>query len=394
MRGARALAVAVVAGVALTSGGGNMRAPRAAGWPGEAHPAGAVVSGVLRVAGKQVPFPEGPWVVAGVGHERWAGDVAGAYGAIANLVLFRLQGVVVDAVLELNANELPVADGWGLAADCERRDLALAVVRYRSGWDGSCFFVTHTLAVTPRPSGAWAQALGFAADADLIMAPLWLTAGFRVANRRDVVDARFHFSPTMRGIPVEIVSRWSDSAWHGERLNQDPSRAALGGAVARWATLYSGLLESGLKNRLAGGSSPPMPGAPAVAAQDGVLESRLAALEEQRRAGLVDERQFRRQVRWLGEHGIRPGSEAVDPGTAAMFKSLTFQPLTAAGSLALGLVGLGGGPVAAGGLVALFHAGLDTAVFYAHELGWERYLGRPRRDSARTVDFVYFGNRA
>ncbi|HEX6013897.1 MAG TPA: hypothetical protein VFY87_19300, partial [Geminicoccaceae bacterium] len=344
MRGAGAIVVAAMAGVALA---GGARAPRAEAQPGETRAVGTAVSGVLLLAGKQVPLPEGPWVVAGVGHERWAGDVTGAYGAIVNLVLFRLERLAVDAVLELNANELPVADGWGLAADCGRRDLALAVVRYRSGWDGSCFFVTHTLAVTPRPSGAWEQALGFAAEADLIMAPLWLTAGFRVANRRDVVDARFHFSPTMRGIPVEIVSCWSDSAWHGERLSHDPARSALGSAVARWATFYSGLLEGGLKNRLADDSSLPMPGAPAMAAQGGVLENRLAALEEQRRAGVVGERQFRRQVRWLGEHGIRPGSEAVDPSTAAMFKSLTFRPLAAAGSLAMGLVGIGAGPVTA-----------------------------------------------
>ena len=187
--------------------------------------AGAVVTNVIPIAGKQVPLPEGPWIVAGAGHTRWASEVEGAYGAIANLVLFRLQGRVVDAALELNVNELAVMDGWGIAADCMRGDLALAVVRYRTGWDESCFFVTHTLAVTPGIPPAWDQALRLASDADLIMAPVWLSTGFRVSNRRDIIDARFHFSPSTRGIPVEISSSWSDSAWHGDATR--PRSAAL-----------------------------------------------------------------------------------------------------------------------------------------------------------------------
>jgi uncharacterized membrane protein len=45
-------------------------------------------------------------------------------------------------------------------------------------------------------------------------------------------------------------------------------------------------------------------------------------------------------------------------------------------------------------VLELARAGIDTAVFYLHELGWERYLESPRRDSARLVDFAYFGKGA
>ena len=92
----------------------------------------------MTLAAKQIPLPEGSWVLVGSANEAVA-SIGGAYGAIANVVLFRLQGRVVDAALELNVNELPVTDGWGLSADCDRTDLVLAVVRYRTGWDGSCF---------------------------------------------------------------------------------------------------------------------------------------------------------------------------------------------------------------------------------------------------------------
>lgn len=397
----RACAGLLAAALAL-----GLAARHAAAAPGAGVAPGTVVERVLAVAGKQVPLPEGPWVVAGVGHESFAGDLGGgAYGAIANLVLFRLRGAAIDAALELNLNELPVADGWGLAADCERRDLALAVVRYKTGWDGSCFFVTHTLATAPAPSAAWAQALRFAADAELVGSPVWLTAGFRVAGRRDVVDARFHFSPTQRGVPVEVVARWSDSAWHAGRLAADPRRAALAAAVARWAAVYVGQIEAGMKNRLdPNAPGPPMPEAAHLAAQgDGggfgggdAARDRLAALEAQRAAGLLGEPQFQAQARWLGEHGARAGSQAVEPATAALAKALTYRPLAALAGAGLAL--LGGAEVAAVGAAAgaygLLRAGLDTAVFYAHELGWERLGTRPRRDSARTVDFRYFGSGA
>lgn len=363
------------------------------GWPSARAAtlaAGNVVEGVVAVADKQVPLPAGQWVVAGVGHVRWEAAVAGAYGAIANLVLFQLRGPVVDTVLELNVNELAVTDGWGIAADCTRRDLALAVVKYRTGWDASCFFVTHTLAITGEPTPAWREALRFAADADLIVAPLWLSTGFRVANRRDVIDARFHVSPTMRGVPVEVPASWSASAWHGAGLKRDHRRAALGSAAARWAAFYSTLLEAGLKNRLDPGLVPPPPGEVVAEAASGLVR-RLAALGDQRRAGRLGERQYRRQIAWLQEHGIRPGSTTVDPNTAALLKSLSFRPLVAAGTLAMGAVGLG--PAAAGGMLGVIQASLDTVVFYLHELGWDRFLGKPRRDSARTIDFPYYGTR-
>jgi uncharacterized membrane protein len=349
---------------------------------------GRLLSGVVSLAGKQVPLPDGSWILAG-NADTTVDAVDGAYGAIANLVLFRLQGHVVDAALELNVNELPVTDGWGLSADCDRTDLVLAVVRYRTGWDGSCFFVTHSLAVTPLLPPAWEQALRFAADADLIMAPVWVTAGFRVANRRDLVDARFQFSPALRGVPVEIVSHWEDSAWYGQRLQADPRRLALATEVARWADHYGGWLEDGLKRRLDPTLKVPMPGSGAATS---VLQQRLVRLSEQRASGLLEEEPYQRQVRWLHDNGIHPGSQVTDSRTVALGKALSYQPILVLGSLAAWFAG--GAPILVEGVLGMLRVGLDTAVFYAHELGWERLAGQPRRDSARIVDFRYFGDHA
>lgn len=352
---------------------------------------GSMVTGVLSIADKQVPLPEGQWALVGLGHEPWQGPSPGAYGAIANLVLFRLVGSVVDAALEVNVNELAASDGWGLPADCARADLALAVIRYQSGWDGSCFFVTHTLAVTPQPSKAWQEALRFAVEAELIMPPLWLTTGFRVANRRDLIDARLHVSPTTRGVPVEIPTSWSESAWYGERLVEDARRSKLAADMARWAVRYGDVLEAGLKNRLDPGLVVPMPGVPAMAGWDSPLERRVAILAEARAAGMIDEPHYRQQSQLLRERGLQAGSTSVDNSDAALAKALTFQPIVAAGSLAMWLVGLG--PAAAPGLLGAARAGVDTAVFYLHELVWDRWVRQPRRDTVRFVDFRYFGSR-
>jgi uncharacterized membrane protein len=149
------------------------------------------------------------------------------------------------------------------------------------------------------------------------------------------------------------------------------------------------MLERGLKNRLRTAPSIPMPGAAGTPIEASELDVRIAALSEQRRAGRLDEGEYSRQVAWLKKHGIRPSSGPIDPSSAALLKSLTFRPLAVAGSLAMSLIELG--PPSPGGVLELARAGIGTAVFYLHELGWERYLDRPRRDSARVVDFAYFG---
>src|SRR4051812_47956958 len=106
---------------------------------------GSTVERILRINGKQVPLPGGSWVVAADGASDWNDQSYGAFGYLRTLILFRLVDSRIDTILEVNTNVLPTTDGWGVAANCSRTDLVLAVIRYRAGWDGSCYFVTHTL---------------------------------------------------------------------------------------------------------------------------------------------------------------------------------------------------------------------------------------------------------
>jgi uncharacterized membrane protein len=354
---------------------------------------GAAVERVLEVGGKQIPLPEGRWVVAGDAGTSYDGERVGAYGVIRNIVLFRLQGRAVDAVAEINTNELPTTDGWGVAADCRRTDIALSVVRYMAGWDASCFFVTHTLTSTSGLPAGWQQAAGYAQREGLAMAPVWLTAGFRVANRQNIVDARFHFAPAARGISVETPRRWSDSAWSASRIESDPARMALGVAVTEWAVLFSGFIETGIKNRLPATGTFPMPSRPDAPLQGGIVERRLQALEDLRRSGVLTQEQFQAQSERLREHGLDPGSQVVDPSTIALYKTLAYRPIVSFINVFLDYYWIGY-PYAAGVLVFL-QVTVNSTKFYFHELAWERFGAiSARRDSARTVDFSYYGTNA
>ena len=352
---------------------------------------GDTVEGRLVVGGKQIPLPEGGWVVAGSGLGRLSDDERpGAFGTIRNLVLFRLNGNEVDAAAEVNVNELPVSDGWGIANNCTRTDLALSVVRYKAGWDGSCFFVTHTLTPAAAGPAAWVQAMSFAAERRLNVPAVWLTAGFRVANRRDVIDSRMHFSPTPRGIAREAVTRWRDSAWAASRIERDGRRMALARSVTEWAVLFSGHMEAGIKNRIDPGAKIPMPATPEAADEGGVVERRLAALEDLHKAGVIGEEQYRRQASLLAERGLDPGSEVVDPATVALYKTLSYRPFVSFANVFIDYFWIGQ-PFAAGVLVFL-QVTVNSTKFYFHELAWEKFVGGgTRRDSARVMDFVYVG---
>jgi len=353
---------------------------------------GDTVEGRLSLAGKQIALPDGKWVVAGNALGRLSDDERpGAFGTIRNLVLFRIDGNQVDAAAEVNVNELGVSDGWGIAYNCTRTDLALSVVRYKAGWDGSCFFLTHTMTPTAAGPSVWTQATSFASERRLSLPSIWLTAGFRVANRRDVIDTRMHFSPATRGISAEAVTRWKDSAWAASRIETDPRRMALAKSVTEWAVQFSGQTESGIKNRIPAEMKIPMPATPEAGDEGGIVERRLAALEDLHKAGVIGEDQYKRQVTILNERGLDPGSEVVDPATVALYKTLSYRPMVSLANVFIDYYWIGA-PFAAGVLVFL-QVTVNTTKFYFHELAWERFVGGGvRRDSARVMDFIYIGS--
>jgi len=349
---------------------------------------GATVERVLRIDGKQVPLPGGTWVVAADTANDWNDQSIGAFGYLRTLVLFHVVGSRIDTMLEVNTNVLPTTDGWGMAADCARADLVLAVVRYRAGWDGSCYFVTHTL-MAKEPTTAWRKARDFAVLKGWQASRVWLTAGFRTADRSDVLDVRFHFAPETRGITPEAVDRWQDSGWMSARLDNDPQRYAFAHALSDWTVSYSSLVDAGLKNRLLNDDAIAMPQAVNASPAADVIARRLAELELLRQAGTITPEEYAAQATALKEHGLGSSSLAPDIGVITAVKAISYRVIVSVSHIFVDYYWTGN-YVAAGALEVL-QITINSTKFYFHELAWAKYMGIPRTDSARTLDFKYIG---
>jgi len=348
---------------------------------------GSSVERVLRVNGKEVALPSGNWVVAADTASDWNDKSIGAFGYLRTLVLFRIAGSRIDTMLEVNTNVLPTTDGWGMAADCARTDLVLAVVRYRAGWDGSCYFVTHTL-LNKEPTPAWRKARDFAVLKGWQVSRVWLTAGFRAADRSDVLDVRFHFAPEARGIAAETVDRWQDSGWMSKKLDDDPQRYGFAHAVSDWTVSYSAMVDAGLKNRLPDDviAMPQVVDASPVA---DVIARRLAELELLRQAGTITPEEYTAQSKSLKEHGLGSSSMAPDLGVITAVKAISYRIIVSISHIFVDYYWTGN-YVAAGALEVL-QITINSTKFYFHELAWAKYMGVPRTDSARTIDFKYIG---
>jgi uncharacterized membrane protein len=349
---------------------------------------GSTVERTLRIDGKRLTLPIGAWTVAADGASEWNDAGLGAYGYLRTVILFRVVDGKLDTVLEVNANVLPTLDGWGMTAACARNDLVLAVIRYRAGWDGSCYFVTHTL-MARDTTPMWRRARDFAAQNRLVVPRMMLTAGFRSANRTDVLDVRYHFAGESRGIGFESADRWKDSAWMAYRLDQDKARGAFARAVSDWAVGYSGVVDAGLKNRVLTEDPVAMPEAAKGNAVIDVVSRRLAELELLRQGGAISQQEFDVQARSLKEHGLGASSNAPDLATVTAVKALSYRIIVSISHIFVDYYWTGN--YVATGALEVLQITINSAKFYLHELGWAKYKGIPRTDAARVIDFKYIG---
>jgi uncharacterized membrane protein len=356
---------------------------------------GAILRNMVVLDGKQVPLPAGDWLVAGTATADFDGARLGAFGRMRQLVLFQVDGGAVSAVAEITTNILPTSDGWGISRDCARSDMLMAVTRFKAGWDAACLHVAHTLPGAAVASAAWSAAADRAARQGWHVPPVLLTAGFRVADRADVVDLRLHMAPSRLGAPADPApTAWRDSPWHVRRIAEDAPRKAAAETLGRWALGFDGLVAAGLRNHLdpaapavdlpMGDASPPPPRA------DDLLAARAAALTALRDGGLIDAATHDAQRARLEAIGRETGSAVADPATVALYKTLSYRPIVSALNLGIDLYWIGR-PFAAGVLEVL-QIVVNSYKFYMHELAWSRFIGAANRpDTARQIDFASLG---
>ena len=214
---------------------------------------------MVKLADKQVALPEGSWTLVARGYEAVDELDTDAYGAVETLVLFRLDGSVVEAFVTASRNRAPIEEGWGTASECLGEDVELPLVLQfdAAGAHTFCGFVGEVRnVVTTASPDAWKAAANYGKAQGLDTAAEWLMAGYRLGDRYDVLDVRYHFNPVLQRRRRPAAARrgrcrfpgdlgeWlnrtcaspcgsaSTTAWpglprcrcHGQRLPRDPRR--------------------------------------------------------------------------------------------------------------------------------------------------------------------------
>jgi uncharacterized membrane protein len=348
---------------------------------------GDTVSGQFELGAKQIPLPAGNWVVAGLGTQRFSMPEVGAFGAIRSAVLLLTRDDRVLAVLEVNANALPSSDGWGRTRACAPADGQLMLItRYRTGWETSCQFLrpTRFAADTPGPE-AWERARAYAKTAKLTMPEIWLTAGFRVSDRQDLIDARYHLNPALLLGPAALsLARPGD--WSGEAAKTDPLRQGAVQAMAAWASGFDAWVEQGLRNRI---TTPPGPLPELAAPTPSYADLKLAGLDRLLREGRIDkathDAQAERAKTEVPEY--KPSTSLL---SNSVRKNISFRSLGTVVDYGIAYLVTANSYISWG--IALTLNATDSIWFVLNDQYWDdHYAKMNTHDAERLVDFAYIG---
>lgn len=348
---------------------------------------GDTVSGQFELGAKQIPLPSGNWLVAGLGTQQFSMPEVGAFGAIRSAVLLLTRDDRVLAVLEVNANALPSSDGWGRTRACAAEDGPLMLItRYRTGWETSCQFLRPTRfgADTPGPD-AWERTRAFVKTAKLTLPEIWLTAGFRVSDRQDLIDARYHLSPALLLGPAAL-SLTQVSDWSGETVKNDPLRHGAVQATAAWASGFDAWIERGLRNRIA---APPGPLPELAAPTPSYADLKLAELGRLHREGRIDtatyEAQVERAKAEVPEH--KPSTSLL---SNSVRKNISFRSLGTIVDFGIAYLVTANSYISWG--IALTLNATDSIWFVLNDQYWDDHYARMNtHDAERLVDFTYIG---
>jgi len=357
-------------------------------YPAAALSVGDKASHHVMLGGKQVPLPLGEWVVAGLGTQPFEMPALGAYGTIETAVLFLARGDRIDAVLEVNANRMPVNDGWGRTRSCAQGKQFLVITHYRTGWETSCAFVEASRfgAASAGPP-AWEQARGFARAAKLTMPEVWLTAGFRVSDRQDLIDARYHFNPAlMLGATAANLASLND--WTIDAVNADDVRSGAVQVVSLWASGFDTWVEQGLRNQLTDGPSP-MPDVAAYLTSTPFVDAKLLDLDRLYRDGRIDWNSYLAQSQKAAAE-VPVYQPQIALLSNSVKKNISFRALGTFVDYGIAYVVTASNAVSWG--IALTINATDSFWFVLNDQYWDDYYAKQNtHDSERMVDFTYIG---
>lgn len=340
---------------------------------------GARVSDQVTVGQKQIPLPAGEWTVTGIGVQPLDMPEIGAFGTIENLVLTRRSGDRIVAVVEINANAVPVNDGWGRTRSCERGSQFILVTRYRSGWDLSCLFVRATASGGAEGPPAWRA---MQAEAGAVLPDIWLTAGFRMSDRQDLVDVRYHFDPAL------LAGGAIAGTWDADAVRGDPRKLHAAEALTIWAMGFDGRIERGIRNQLQGESAP-MPMQAHFRSETPQVDGKLLALDRLYAAGALTAAEYVLQQR---RALVEIPAVIENPGglPLAMQKNISFRVFGSTVDYALAFIVTLSNPLST--YITASIVAIHSVIFVLNDNYWEDHFARQStRDANRIIDFAYIG---
>jgi hypothetical protein len=225
-----------------------------------------------------------------------------------------------------------------------------------------------------------------AAVAGLSVPSLWLTAAFRISDRQDVVDVRYHFAPDtligrLEGRP-DTPPDWSPAS-----VVDDEDRIAAVRLLSSWAVGADEAIERGLRNELSG-TALDTPRRAAFFSNTPRIDAKLRDLEELHRSGVLPATEFlAQQQEALAEVPVLPDGRGCLGNTIE--RSLSLRAVNSLVDYGLGLAIAVNAPVA-GWLAAPVVVAYST-VFVLNDQLWERRWTTPAEDAGRAVDFVHLG---
>ena len=355
---------------------------------------GEVKSGYAELNGRQVPLPVGDWVVAGKGRNQVVSGISGAYGSIDNVVLMQVQGQAVRGVVEINTNAISVTAGWGTTDACARPDALARHNLYRTAVDGMCFFVAETIVPSGDAAGpeAWKAAIAYAAERKLAVPDAWMTVGYRVSNRQDLVDTRYHFDGQELGAMGPGRTEWSAQAAH-----LDTHKLAVVTDLNAWAGLMSELFEIGLRGRLPDrlhGKSIPQPLAVVDVAKLDPDKIGRASKDARRRAlgqlveeGVISSADLEAYHKAVAE--VAPPPTIEDYYKMLLTKTISFNMFRVSVDYLLAFIVTVN--TAVSGYITATIVATHSVAQVLNDMAWDRYISGQKRDGSERVEFQYIG---
>jgi hypothetical protein len=370
----------------------------AAAGPAHAVELGERYSARLDMLGRQVPLPEGDWVVLGRGSNTLTSGNPGAYGTIENVLLARRTEGRIDGLVEINMNRLPVGGGWGSAGDCAREDGLARVAFYKTAVDGFCLFVVPTelgVAAAPGPQ-AWATVETQLHQAATPPTPIWLTVGFRISDRRDVLDVRYHLDPDRLGFSALSKSDWSVKA-----VLAAPKRFSAVSQLTAWGGLAAGVIEDGFRGALVSEPAAALPNpwevsipkqaVDAVSAGGGQgrvsRSARIAALDELAASGAISAADRAAYLKAIMDVPPPPTPDDYYRLLGAKVVSFNFFRVSVDYILAFVVTV---NTLVSGYITATIVATHSVAQVF-NDMWWDNYIATQAKATASVVDFVYIG---